>query len=879
MGIFRGLTPSGDEETLISAARNVASELYRTPAPRSLCEIQIDEEDYHWIRQWARRLVGWRVRRWLDGISSRQIALNVSGRNLTYSEAFGCMFLLTASEAARREANEGQVWSTVRQQFQGSAERVLFSQGHPREPLKDAMEASARKLRLRHVYGREGTQEYYIGVYLQFGFTRKGVVRLPYWLAGQAMSESIRYLIGEGDKALQSTSFTELWDALKNFRRNNITREHAHAVLEKSPWILPDWTSDLLTRARERLELGTSEAGQTSETEIEQAPPQFLSAPRLRWNSPSQPTFVSHIQNLADLELDSDRYLINSGSKTLSRLFRNDDGSYNPNPEEIVIPTESPELMLTMVDDLGDSPASQLVTLWDPTEEVTIFDLSTGRSISEDSRLASGKEYGLLLSNDLELAPAGLPFHSVGGNSHSKRLYRVTELANRPVSVSLGGDSIWQSQPGTELPAAIEVEPDWAKSVTVVLRPSNQIDLANLSPVSLYISDLDDETHVTYVRAGAQPLDFEKSNTGAYITAEFDLFDRLLPKTATPSFQIKLGLRRDNDEVGVMRSLVLSIMGVMRMTDSGWHTVNASESLSVADANRNACRLIHRSVGKSNDLALMEGSVFLSRLWTIPRPIHSIGGYGAALGVRSPYNWVRDHHLLTVANEVYDRGVVETMIAGQNGTLRIYLNQPLEPGELHKMVFWTPGKSPTLLPAQVSVTCPDDALDIWDVRCPEEFMDEEVFIAISYSGARIGAWWPVFPYQVFAGVEPVDARETAAMLRWIHAPILSTAWFDEVRAFAHHHPAHTLKAWLEEDGLPDGLDHGAEGEAWRAAVRQVFSEWTPDARSAQPVLGGLGQGGSSITVILNTALQKLFRLDPLLMGESHPSTEKRFNDV
>ena len=62
MRIFRGLTPGGDEEILINAAGNVASELYGIPAPRSLCEIQIDEEDYHWIRQWARRLVGWRSR-------------------------------------------------------------------------------------------------------------------------------------------------------------------------------------------------------------------------------------------------------------------------------------------------------------------------------------------------------------------------------------------------------------------------------------------------------------------------------------------------------------------------------------------------------------------------------------------------------------------------------------------------------------------------------------------------------------------------------------------------------------------------------------------------------------------------------------------------
>ena len=648
MRIFEGLTPADADQALVNIARVVASKLYDMPAPRSLCEIQIDEEDYLWLRQWAGRLLGSRVRRWLDGIPSRQIALNVSGRNLTYSEAFGCMFLLIASESARREANEGQVWSTVCQQFQGTAERVLFSQGQPKEPLKDAMEASARKLRLRHVYGREGTQEYYIGVYLQFGFTRKGMARLPHWLAGQGMSESVQYLT---DGSLRSASFVELWDALKNFRKNNITESNARAAFDKNPWTLLDWTDELIKRARERLDLGTSDPGQAAESE--EVPPEFIATPRLRWDNSSKPEFVSHIENLADIELDSGRYLIQSGKTTLAMLFRYSDGSYSVNPEEIVLPAHSHELMVNMVDDLGDSPASQLVTLWDPTEEVSIFDLSTGRSTSEDSRLAPGKEYGLLISGDLEMAPAGLPFHGVGGNSHSKRLYRVADLANRSVSVNLGGETIWKSEPGLkpDKPSSSE-PPDWTKGMNVQVMPSNQIDLANASPVSLSISGIGEETSLTYIRVGAQPLDFVKSEDGAYTSTPFDILARLSPNTATPAFEVKVGLRRNGEQASVTRSLVLSVKGVLRMTDAGWQAVISSESLSTSEAKQSAYRILYPSISDRKGFALMEGSVFLSRLWTMPRPIHSVGGYGAPLGIRSPYNWVSDRDLLTVAGEV-----------------------------------------------------------------------------------------------------------------------------------------------------------------------------------------------------------------------------------
>ena len=68
-----------------------------------------------------------------------------------------------------------------------------------------------------------------------------------------------------------------------------------------------------------------------------------------------------------------------------------------------------------------------------------------------------------------------------------------------------------------------------------------------------------------------------------------------------------------------------------------------------SEAKQSVYRILYPSISDRKGFALMEGSVFLSRLWTMPRPIHSVGGYGAPLGVRSPYNWVSDRDLLTVA--------------------------------------------------------------------------------------------------------------------------------------------------------------------------------------------------------------------------------------
>ena len=160
-------------------------QLHTLPFPRSLCELRSGEEDYRRLCDWFGKLQPWQLGRWLTGINSRRVALELEGEAFSYAEVTGCLLLLLASETARREAREGYVWAAVRRPFPNSVERALFAHGQPREAFKDAMEASARKLNLRHVYGQEGTQEYYLSVYLQFGFTRRGMARLANWLVGQ----------------------------------------------------------------------------------------------------------------------------------------------------------------------------------------------------------------------------------------------------------------------------------------------------------------------------------------------------------------------------------------------------------------------------------------------------------------------------------------------------------------------------------------------------------------------------------------------------------------------------------------------------------------------------------------------------------------------
>ncbi len=167
---------------------------------------------------------------------------------------FGLRFLLAVVYVARRQASEGQIWPAVRDGFQlsaSNADLMFLGNGHPRPELKALLEKCCRHYRLRHIFGDEGAQEWFGTIYLQFGFTRRGFSKmLPEWLMGYSQPKTISRLLE--DPRLQSESFGKLWDVLLSFRRGNVTENQARSVVTDSPWILPEWTEELLLAAKKK---------------------------------------------------------------------------------------------------------------------------------------------------------------------------------------------------------------------------------------------------------------------------------------------------------------------------------------------------------------------------------------------------------------------------------------------------------------------------------------------------------------------------------------------------------------------------------------------------------------------------------------------------
>ena len=580
MGIFHGVGSSQAPDAVLSQAVGlVAGKVTSTIAPRSLCEVQTDEDDYQWLCSWAWQLTDYQLQRWFSGVNSRRAALQSGSLVLSYAEAAGCLLLLLAAETGRREASEGNLWAAVRRRFPEAAGRVVFAQGQPRREFKDALEAAARKLGLRHVFGIEGTQNYYVTVYLQFGFTKNGMGRLPYWLSGQPVSEAISYLLaseGKGERQ-SSPSFARLWDTLREYRRNNIRETNTRRVLENNPWVIPDWTDELVEQAKSHPDLGTAESGSQSGEPI---PPQFLSEPKLRWVWPEAPIFTSMVINLADFDLTAERYHLKVEADTLAMLFRTDIGGYSSRPELVELPHALPEFVVGMVDDNGAKQSGQLMQLWSPEEDVELFDLGTGDRLNAYSAQRSpNKDYGLLVSFDLTVEPSGLSFEDVGDDTHRKRLYLLPANSIYPVRVILADDQgeageFWNSDVDGFV-GSKPAEPDWAGLVVAEIHPLDQRWLGVYRRIR--ISGLDSHSTLQYMRVGGRPVDFDLDGNGVYLSQEFDI-SRFI--SMTPPHAIKVGWSGLASREPIRRPLWSGVAGPTQkascahpMTGGRWLTI------------------------------------------------------------------------------------------------------------------------------------------------------------------------------------------------------------------------------------------------------------------------------------------------------------------
>jgi len=380
------------------------------PRPKSVAEARITANEFQALTLWFSERRGF-PRIWCESTWQADLANGVSA---SQQEMFGALLLILASEICRDKSNEDAVWPEVTAVLK--ADKVsfpaLFVGGQPTTACKSAVAAGARRLNLRNLIDRYGTQEYFDTLKLQFGFTLRGAVRrLPEWLDGLGLPIAVKILVGVepeyGD--LKSSSFTELWKTLQDFRRSRVSEEHTSAMLQASPWIRPQWTPELLRAAKLRPNR-TLSASTITETFDHPSEPMCESI--LEWEYPSKPRLVLRLndeEKISQILGESDSATFAIDGRIVDRWVAQEEGGWRgkrelPCQPEGAKPNLRPKLL--SISSAGN-PVEEIdlveMGMGDP---LLIFDLKSGTSLDPASRLDQNRDYALICDTDLSIPDA-----------------------------------------------------------------------------------------------------------------------------------------------------------------------------------------------------------------------------------------------------------------------------------------------------------------------------------------------------------------------------------------------------------------------------------------------------------------------------------------
>lgn len=785
-------------ETLRQATKAMWDKLILIAAPRSLCEVRADEEDFIWINAWVSRLTIDFIDRCL-GIAKYQNILPELHINITRQQAFGLLFLFYAAEHARREASEHTLWPYVTDNLPHKVKERLFIGNQPGNGLCEAFEETCQRFGLRNELQQpsESIHRYYRTVLLQFGLSKSMIVDLPYLLTKH---KPLVVLDNLSWGALHSDSFQSTWQVLQDYRHRDIDEPHALEALQQSPWLLPAWVQDVLVAARLRPDLTTIDR------RIEERPSAFLSEPRFVWDG-NEPSFLLGIKQLDGL--DEPRYHITSDSREFATILRQSDRSYQSSPATLRIPLSKPEQEFSLINAKGEVCATQLIQFWPDMEDIVVFDLQAGTRVTDpwSTRLNLAKGYAILAASDLHL-------HSPASHQWKRydRLYRQLFLLNPrwtdDVAVYLQEEEYWRPWIKTSNAAAdilitklresLSQEPDWVsggEKVRLRVRATPEFD-------------------IQAVRMNGKPQWF--TDEGAYIvTSPFEV----TPQMVSPGLQVVIVARyRPTSQKAICRTpLHIRATGTAQFINNRWEWHPGGE-IDIAEAQHGLFRIHTKSSKDSGERAplLREGSL----LYRLPQRAAGFGrlaGYGNRLSALHSLSQASSS--LTIAKTVVNRGIIRAIRVGKAGHYIIRLHHDISWNDDYRIIVWPRNSYPYPITSRQVLK---RKLDVLEIAKPAHQLGH-IALAIAFEGTRLGAWWPkqLGTWKLPSIVTPKKARSLAYWLRWFHLPLLHPLLKAEIGRFINAHLFEVIQAWIMGRSKPVELNF-PDDLGWEAVVRELM---------------------------------------------------------
>ncbi len=754
----------------------------------SLAECGLCETDWQKVRHWARTC-------------RAESVPSANGR------AAGVMLLVLGSAVARSLERDEALWRSVADSCSPALQREFFSNAdYPVEEVREALSEACQALGLRHQLNLPGKHRYWRTVLLQFGFSaRVGATRLPFWLAGYSIPETVTALLTEGSEN-SSTQFQELWRDLERWNRR-FDDTSVEARLRKNPWYPAEshgLLRDGLAADRDR------DAYPQHRAEDEDANPTVFAPPRLH-----ETTLDLNLSNYLPSEIANAPGVVirlHVDGIGWRRLVRNDEGrlQMDEGPLRVLVSDalEKPSREVRVVGG-GGTLYRERFAFWTDEDDLILFRGQAGGRVHDLARFVpeAGCPYAVVARSDVQLKTA------LGWIESSERgdewcLYRF------PQGLPLG------------LTASVEDSLLWYPGEAPTTRPTLQgaaVCVRELSATHLQLT-----AHMplgwTSERFRFGGTRFTGSNGTLEVSPSFQYEGKLVHAT------VSRGNERRAVEIRAGKIGAAAAGAAFQDTDGIWRELRADRPLDAGQIEGRTLA-IRWDTHHADDPWLMLGEQPLR-----PDPHASRRQRFTAMGepLELRFGLMNEDRAarFTLSPAVYSTGLLAEIIEVEDLYL-IRLREPLELADEIRIWVWEQGCAlPRLLPVdevqahndrqtfsilKLSVSQPIGwALSLDGCWRGTGFHSEP----FSESWTSISNWW----CDVIADCNMW--QEIASVFRWWRFPVLMEPFRTTAQEQASQHPFRTLRAWTEPL-LPPAMMLTTIEEPYISPLRMLLWNYKP----------------------------------------------------
>lgn len=848
----------------------------------SIAELRLAEDDVKWLRSWFRYLTPEITENWIKPVMHAECEGDAF---VTYRQMFGSLLICAGAEVCREESKEDSVWPAIRNMLPDShslQQKLFLANGQPTLLTRDIIEDAVRALNLRHAMDIEGTQQWFVTIKLQFGFTYRGANnRLAEWLVNLGRPHAAQYLNGESEfPELTSGSFQSLWRALTQYRQGLINETEVRTTLQRNPWIKAHWINDLLKEAKVRIEtLGTGE-GQAEETEIyeqevseeELCPIASIAlewsqgtVPRLRFQLDRQ-AIEDEIAGTDVRELD---FYIDG--RRLSRWLWQKDGAW-ASVESIYAepdkykeqPNLSPRTLAVL------SRAGESLVEWDfadsgLSEEVLMFDVERKRMIKSGSeRLDPNRQYAIICDRKCQLQGCD-PVETFERDGISRKVIRLASPLGENLCITYDDFVLWQP---------VRSESDQRQHFSLTLTTPKTKVLSLNDRAKLFLEGLPEDAESVELLIHKNTYEIQSDDGRWRTSKEVTITPELAARQRRVWVRFSSGGRRYTKKPRLtLRLLGAAMLQYKRKGND--ETIPLEALRNGMDINRSEGTGYLRiwTPGGDNKAPVLEGNCRVGTLRHNKIKLKDLPGHGGKLHILSEGK----RHSLGIT--CLDTGCVDDFLPAMfNADAQLHLlseKNPLEVGDDGYVLFeWIERENHKTKLCQLShIDVRGNSTErVWKIRCSTK----PLAIALTWKGAWRGAWWDLELIRDYVGRRAELREQDFAIIKWLRVPVLHPDLSSVFARAVVRSPCRFVKMWLNDAGLPEGLIPHGHIAGLDSVVRHfLWNDFPPGYTRDAIALVTQGDGDWHKVNHCTNYLEKLSDISPILLWRGLEGCLKR----